>query len=201
MRVWLWWRIQATCLESYKLSPVLHVQDSLVPRSVLARKWVQDFIEKVQDMRRMPSKTSLVARVPVKSLPAERPSERPAEPLMDFLVNEVDVTSRIPTPSLITRCHKSTQTDPPTFHFKSLGKRSMEQCNKRLKSREVSKSIILLVHNHHPLFTLGNQGFILHHVILQPGRMIAGKEHSSGPVIILPFIWAALDVKVGNHFI
>ncbi|GFS34557.1 hypothetical protein TNIN_268601 [Trichonephila inaurata madagascariensis] len=28
--------------------------------------------------------------------------------------------------------------------------------------------------------------------------MIAGKEHSSGPLIILPF-WAALDVKVGNR--
>ncbi|GFS86582.1 uncharacterized protein TNCV_903371 [Trichonephila clavipes] len=32
-------------VESYKLSPVLHVQDSLVPRSVLVRKCVQDFIE------------------------------------------------------------------------------------------------------------------------------------------------------------
>ncbi|GFT34687.1 hypothetical protein TNCV_1536221 [Trichonephila clavipes] len=29
--------------------------------------------------------------------------------------------------------------------------------------------------------------------------MIAGKEHSSGPVIVLPFFPAALDVKVGNH--
>ncbi|GFS47292.1 uncharacterized protein TNIN_2161 [Trichonephila inaurata madagascariensis] len=42
-------------VESYKLSPVLHVKDSPVPRSVLVRKWVQDFIEKVQDMRRMQS--------------------------------------------------------------------------------------------------------------------------------------------------
>ncbi|GFU58530.1 uncharacterized protein TNCV_4894621 [Trichonephila clavipes] len=33
-------------VESYKLSPVLHVQDSPVPRSVLVRKWVQDFLSK-----------------------------------------------------------------------------------------------------------------------------------------------------------
>ncbi|GFX09128.1 hypothetical protein TNCV_4167071 [Trichonephila clavipes] len=39
----------------------------------------------------------------------------PAEPRMDFLVNEVEVSSRIPTPPLITRCDKSIQTDPPTF--------------------------------------------------------------------------------------
>ncbi|GFX74683.1 uncharacterized protein TNCV_3121131 [Trichonephila clavipes] len=84
-------------VESYNLPPLLHVQDSPVSRSVLVRKCVQDFIEKVHDMRRMPSKTSLVARVPVESLPAERPSERPAEPLMNILVNEVEVTSCIPT--------------------------------------------------------------------------------------------------------
>ncbi|GFS65227.1 uncharacterized protein TNIN_264851 [Trichonephila inaurata madagascariensis] len=42
-------------VESYKLSPILHVQDSPVPRSVLMRKWVEEFIEKVQDMRRMQS--------------------------------------------------------------------------------------------------------------------------------------------------
>ncbi|GFU21042.1 uncharacterized protein TNCV_4895211 [Trichonephila clavipes] len=89
-------------VESYKLSPVLHVHDSPVPRANLVRKWVQDLIEMVQDIRRMQSKTSLVARVPVERLPAKRPSERHAEPLMDFLVNEVDVTSRIPTPLLIT---------------------------------------------------------------------------------------------------
>ncbi|GFX71121.1 uncharacterized protein TNCV_3648861 [Trichonephila clavipes] len=75
-------------VESYKLSSVFHVQDSPVPHSVLVRKWAQDFIEKVQDMRRMQSKISLEmvallrAKPPVKSPPAERPSERP--PLMDF---------------------------------------------------------------------------------------------------------------------
>ncbi|GFY72293.1 uncharacterized protein TNIN_19121 [Trichonephila inaurata madagascariensis] len=40
-------------VESYKTSPVLHVQDFPIPNSVLGRKWVQDFIQKVQDMRRM----------------------------------------------------------------------------------------------------------------------------------------------------
>ncbi|GFY23827.1 uncharacterized protein TNCV_3536211 [Trichonephila clavipes] len=52
-------------VESYKLSPVLHVQDSPVPRSVLVRKWVQDFIEKV--MRQTGA-----------------PVECPAVPWMDF---------------------------------------------------------------------------------------------------------------------
>ncbi|GFX64553.1 uncharacterized protein TNCV_2811781 [Trichonephila clavipes] len=40
-------------VESYKTSPVLHVQDSPVPNSILVRLWVQTFIQKVQDMRRM----------------------------------------------------------------------------------------------------------------------------------------------------
>ncbi|GFR22630.1 hypothetical protein TNCT_527151 [Trichonephila clavata] len=86
------------------------------------------------------------------SLPSERPH------LMDLLLNEVAVTSRIPTPSLITRCDKSIQTDP-------LGKRPMEQSNKRLcptiQPREVPKNLILLVHHNHPLLTLGHDRFIL----------------------------------------
>ncbi|GFW26075.1 uncharacterized protein TNCV_3317451 [Trichonephila clavipes] len=39
--------------ESYKTFPVLHVQDSPVPNSILVRLWVQTFIQKVQDMLRM----------------------------------------------------------------------------------------------------------------------------------------------------
>ncbi|GFS59713.1 uncharacterized protein TNCV_4476671 [Trichonephila clavipes] len=43
-----------TCLwREFQTSPVLHVQDSPVPNSILVRLWVQTFIEKVQDMRRM----------------------------------------------------------------------------------------------------------------------------------------------------
>ncbi|GFU36767.1 uncharacterized protein TNCV_365341 [Trichonephila clavipes] len=113
-------------VESYKLSPVLHVQDSPVPRSVLVRKWGQDFIEKV--MRQTVA-----------------PVECPAEPWMDFLVNEVSL--RIP--ALITRCDKSIQTDPPNLPFQPIEKTP-------------TWDIILLVPNHHPLLTLG--GFIL-----QPG--------------------------------
>ncbi|GFW07575.1 uncharacterized protein TNCV_3917081 [Trichonephila clavipes] len=130
-------------VESYKLSPVLHVQDSPVPHSVLVTKWVQDFIEKVQDMLR----TSLVA-----------PVECPAESWRDFLVNEVEVTSHIPTPPLITRCDKSIQMNSLNLLFKPLEKRPMEQSN---KSREIPQNIILVVPNHHPLLTLGNDGFIL----------------------------------------
>ncbi|GFX82809.1 hypothetical protein TNCV_1699281 [Trichonephila clavipes] len=70
---------------------------------------------------------------------------------MDFLVNEVDVSSRIPTPPLITRCDKSIQTDPPNLHFKPIGKTP-------------TRDIILLLPNHYPLLTLGNDRFIL-----QPG--------------------------------
>ncbi|GFX42240.1 hypothetical protein TNCV_4310751 [Trichonephila clavipes] len=84
-------------VESYKLSPILHVQESPVPRSVLVRKCIQDFIEKL--MRRTVA-----------------PTECPVKPCMDFLVNEVDVSSRISTPPLITRCNKSIHTGiPPTF--------------------------------------------------------------------------------------
>ncbi|GFS91276.1 uncharacterized protein TNCV_1306911 [Trichonephila clavipes] len=39
--------------ENFKTSPVLHVQDSPVPNSILVRLWIQTFIQKVQDMRRM----------------------------------------------------------------------------------------------------------------------------------------------------
>ncbi|GFT86661.1 uncharacterized protein TNCV_1251261 [Trichonephila clavipes] len=85
-------------VESYKLSLVLHVQDSPIPRSVLVRKWVQDFIEKV--MRQTVA-----------------PVQCPAEPWMDFLVNEV--SSRINTPALITRCDKSIQTDSPNLHYQT----------------------------------------------------------------------------------
>ncbi|GFS68921.1 uncharacterized protein TNCV_4569671 [Trichonephila clavipes] len=40
-------------VDIYKTSPVLHVQDSPIPNSILVRLWVQTFIEKVQDMRQI----------------------------------------------------------------------------------------------------------------------------------------------------
>ncbi|GFX92069.1 uncharacterized protein TNCV_471781 [Trichonephila clavipes] len=40
-------------VESFKTSPVLNVQDSPVPNSIMVRLWVQTFTQKVQDMRRM----------------------------------------------------------------------------------------------------------------------------------------------------
>ncbi|GFS49622.1 uncharacterized protein TNCV_3467751 [Trichonephila clavipes] len=45
-------------VESYKTSPVLHVQDSPVPNSILVRLWIQTFIQKVQDMRQMQNGSS-----------------------------------------------------------------------------------------------------------------------------------------------
>ncbi|GFY62455.1 hypothetical protein TNIN_135011 [Trichonephila inaurata madagascariensis] len=46
-------------VESYKTSPVLHVQDSPIPKSVLVRKCIQDFIQKVKDIRRIQHGSSL----------------------------------------------------------------------------------------------------------------------------------------------
>ncbi|PRD30220.1 UNVERIFIED_CONTAM: hypothetical protein NCL1_27094 [Trichonephila clavipes] len=40
-------------VDSYKTCPVLQVQDSPNSNSILVRKWVQCFIQKVRDMRRM----------------------------------------------------------------------------------------------------------------------------------------------------
>ncbi|GFV95940.1 uncharacterized protein TNCV_2825131 [Trichonephila clavipes] len=74
-------------VESFKTAPVLHVQDSSVPNAILVRLWVQTFIQKVQDMRRMQngSKPS-IQMVYEACLRAQRPErmptlpERPVEP-------------------------------------------------------------------------------------------------------------------------
>ncbi|GFX18893.1 uncharacterized protein TNCV_321981 [Trichonephila clavipes] len=75
-------------VESFKTAPVLHVQVSPVPNSILVRLWVQTFIQKVKDMRRMQngSKPSIqmVYEACLRGL-AQRP-ERLVEP------------ERIPTP-------------------------------------------------------------------------------------------------------
>ncbi|GFX64090.1 uncharacterized protein TNCV_1986151 [Trichonephila clavipes] len=94
-------------VESFKTAPVLHVQDSSVPNAILVRLWVQTFIQKVQDMRRMQngSKPSIQMvyeacmraqrpeRMPnspvepeIPTPPVERP-ERPAEPLKECLIH------------------------------------------------------------------------------------------------------------------
>ncbi|GFY72202.1 uncharacterized protein TNIN_341171 [Trichonephila inaurata madagascariensis] len=81
-------------VESYNTSPVLHVQYSPVPNSVLVGKWVQDFIQKVQDMRRIQhgSKPSLqmVYEAFLKAGANVRPSTELAERL--------SLPERIPTP-------------------------------------------------------------------------------------------------------
>ncbi|GFT20223.1 uncharacterized protein TNCV_4060341 [Trichonephila clavipes] len=88
-------------VESYKTSPVLHVQDSPVPNSILVRLWIQTFIQKVQDMRQMQngSKPS-IQMVYEACLRAERLSlpempTLPVEPEMPTLPVEPE---RIPTP-------------------------------------------------------------------------------------------------------
>ncbi|GFT27698.1 uncharacterized protein TNCV_3570701 [Trichonephila clavipes] len=91
-------------VESYKTSPVLNVQDSPVPNSILVRLWVQTFIQKVQDMRRMQngSKPSIqmvyeawlrAERLSLPERPAQRPERMsPAEP------DRPAESERIPTP-------------------------------------------------------------------------------------------------------
>ncbi|GFW87268.1 uncharacterized protein TNCV_4313911 [Trichonephila clavipes] len=93
-------------VESYKLSPVLHVQDSPVPRSVLVSKSVQDFIETIM-------------RLTVATMKC------PSQPWMDFLLNDVEVSLSSPTLPMITRCDKSIQTDPPTFISNPLERRPL----------------------------------------------------------------------------
>ncbi|GFY04945.1 uncharacterized protein TNCV_2176011 [Trichonephila clavipes] len=75
-------------MESYKTSPVLHVQDSPVPNSILVRLWVQTFIQKVQNMRRMQngSKPS-IQMVYEGCLRAERPAQRPERKCDICLIN------------------------------------------------------------------------------------------------------------------
>ncbi|GFW02681.1 uncharacterized protein TNCV_2456951 [Trichonephila clavipes] len=97
-------------VESFKTAPVLHVQDSPVPNSILVRLWVQTFIQKVQDMRRMQngSKPSIqmVYEACLKAqrlaLPAQRPErmptlpERPVEP--ERMPNPPVEPERMPNP-------------------------------------------------------------------------------------------------------
>ncbi|GFW61562.1 uncharacterized protein TNCV_348101 [Trichonephila clavipes] len=98
-------------VESYKTSPVLHVQDSPVPNAILVRLWIQTFIQKVQDMRRMQngSKPSIQMvyeacmrglaqrpeRMPAPPVEPERIPTPPVEPEMPTLPVELE---RIPTP-------------------------------------------------------------------------------------------------------
>ncbi|GFT31905.1 hypothetical protein TNCV_3887851 [Trichonephila clavipes] len=90
MRARLWWRTLANLfVESFKTAPVLHVQDSSVPNAILVRLWVQTFIQKVQDMRRMQngSKPS-IPMVYEACMRAQRPERMPNSP----------VEPEIPTP-------------------------------------------------------------------------------------------------------
>ncbi|GFW54258.1 uncharacterized protein TNCV_1560361 [Trichonephila clavipes] len=196
-------------VESFKTSPVLHVQDSPVPNSILVRLWIQTFIQKVQDMRRMQkrSKPSIqmvyeaylradrlaqrpermptpfaqrAERMPTPPVEPERPAEperleriptppvepeRPAEPEIPAEPEKPPMDNVEVIPPLITCCNKGTQTLSPYLHVKrlDLGKRRMEPplAPKRLKPSEGSNHIVLWVPKHHPLMTLGNNGFLI----------------------------------------
>ncbi|GFT62209.1 uncharacterized protein TNCV_639691 [Trichonephila clavipes] len=99
-------------VESYKTSPVLHVQDSPVPNSILVRLWVQTFIQKVQDMRRMQNRSKptiqmvyeaclRAERLSLPERPAQRPERIPTPPAEPESPTEPDRPAepeRIPTP-------------------------------------------------------------------------------------------------------
>ncbi|GFV27700.1 uncharacterized protein TNCV_4169231 [Trichonephila clavipes] len=84
-------------VESFKTAPVLHVQDSPVPNAILVRLWVQTFIQKVQDMRRMQngSKPS-IPMVYEACLRAQRPERMPAPPAELEIMPNPPVEPEIP---------------------------------------------------------------------------------------------------------
>ncbi|GFQ93833.1 hypothetical protein TNCT_699911 [Trichonephila clavata] len=108
----------------------------------------------------------------VESLP-ERP-DTPLEivdPPLLMIGAHVEVTSYLPTPPLITRCDKSTQTDSPSLE---LGKRLLERpqllTNTRLAiqpktpvQQTTPPTIILFIPNHHSVLKLGT-----HQLIVKP---------------------------------
>ncbi|GFQ72955.1 hypothetical protein TNCT_93781 [Trichonephila clavata] len=107
----------------------------------------------------------------VESLP-ERP-DTPLEMMDPSLLMtgaHVEVTSRLPTPPLMTRCNKSTQAY--SSHLE-LGKRLLERSpflpNKKLAIQpktpaQPTHSIVLFVPDHHPMLKSGICRFILHPV-------------------------------------
>ncbi|GFT30162.1 hypothetical protein TNCV_3466421 [Trichonephila clavipes] len=113
--------------------------------------------EPAQRLERIPTPPVEPERIPIPPVEPEIPAE-PEKPPMD----NVEVI-----PPLIPRCDKGTQTLSPSFHVQrlDLGKRRMEPplAPKRLKQEpsEGSNNIILWVPRHHPLMTLGNNGFII----------------------------------------
>ncbi|GFU88363.1 hypothetical protein TNCV_847561 [Trichonephila clavipes] len=128
---------------------------------------------------RVPTPPAAPERIPSPPAEPERmptpPAERPPLEIADSSasVNNIEVTPRIPTPPLITRCDKGTQTIPPYLHVKRLdfGKRLWKQqrVNKRLcptikqepLENPVPKNIVLWELSNHPLIKLGNNGFII----------------------------------------
>ncbi|GFU15953.1 hypothetical protein TNCV_2368791 [Trichonephila clavipes] len=81
-------------VESYKTSPVLHLQDSSIPHSILVRNWVQDFIQKVQDMRRMQHGSTPLLRKIYEACLRAGANIRPSAELAERL----SLPERIPTP-------------------------------------------------------------------------------------------------------
>ncbi|GFU33773.1 uncharacterized protein TNCV_7661 [Trichonephila clavipes] len=156
-------------VESYKTSPVLHVQDSPVPNSILRLSLPERPAEperistpSAQRPERIPNPPVEPERPakPLRISPAEpqrmpsppaepkkMPPAEPERPSMEMVDPSVSVNTVEVTSPLITRCDKGTQTIFPYLHVKRLDlvKRRMEQiqANKRLKQEpsEVSNKI------------------------------------------------------------
>ncbi|GFS80739.1 uncharacterized protein TNCV_86581 [Trichonephila clavipes] len=175
-------------VESYKTSPVLHVQDSPVPNSMLMvyeaclRAKATPSVAKRLSLPERPAEPQIIPtpsaqrpeRIPTPPVEPERPAEpqrmppdEPERPPMEMVASSVSVNTVEVTPPLITGCDKSTQTIFRYLHVKrhDLEKRRMEkpQTNKRLKKEpsEVSNNIVLWMPGNHPLMKLGNNGFII----------------------------------------
>ncbi|GFR21306.1 hypothetical protein TNCT_722181 [Trichonephila clavata] len=79
----------------------------------------------------------------------------------------VEVTSSLPTPPLMTRCDKSTQTYSPRLElYKRLLERPPLLPNKRLAIQpetpvQQPPAIVLFVPDHHPVLKFGMRRFII----------------------------------------
>ncbi|GFS94981.1 uncharacterized protein TNCV_4202231 [Trichonephila clavipes] len=89
-------------VESYKTSPVLHVRNSPVPNAILVRLWIQTFIQKVQDMRRMQngSKPSIQMVIPA---PPVEPERIPTPPVVPERIPNPPVEPEIPVEPAVER--------------------------------------------------------------------------------------------------
>ncbi|GFS66756.1 hypothetical protein NPIL_470691, partial [Nephila pilipes] len=101
--------VKQLLVESFKKSPVLNVcpEGASIPKGILVRKWIQEFVDKVQQQRCLEAQYSDMVYVPPEEATLERspeiiplpfpetvPEPSPPEPI---LLKPVETTSLLPT--------------------------------------------------------------------------------------------------------